>query len=438
MDYTQLPNLLSEVDWTFEDADTQYLTHGLHKYPARMIPQIPDGLLSALETAGFDANQTVLDPFCGSGTSLVEANLHNHSAVGFDINPFACQLSRAKTTQITNWELVNQAVSEIESEYARIDSITAESDEFIAEEETDVNAGWFPQPQFSQLIALEREITHIESEYDDSVGRLFRIALSNIVRNVSFQRNGEFKRYRMPEEKRETHSPNVVELFKDSLQEVIDAVQQFSEEAPDTVDTTVYQSDSRVMDELEENEVDCVITSPPYGDHRTTVAYGQFSRDLSIIAHNETKDSMLDVDKTGLGGRYDYETTDSIQSYSASLERTVDALNDVEGRAEDALNFFEDYFAVMKQVGRVVKEGGPVVWVVSNRTMSRQPIPTHLITRELCEHLGFTHIETVPREIPTKTLPWENAPENETGNKGALMADENIIVMTAPEEVETE
>lgn len=438
MDYTQLPELLSEVDWTFEDADTQYLTHGLHKYPARMIPQIPDGLLSALETAGFNSNQIVLDPFCGSGTSLVEANLHNHSAIGFDINPFACQLSRAKTTQIDDWDAVTTAVSQLESEYEKITEITTESEAFIEEEETDVNAGWFPQPQFSQLIALEKEIAQIENDYNMDVSRLFRIALSNIVRNVSFQRNGEFKRYRMPEEKRDEHTPDVIGLFQNSLQEVLDAVQEFSDEVNTEFNTEVHQSDSRVMNEIDKNEVDCVITSPPYGDHRTTVAYGQFSRDLSIIAHNETRDSMLDVDKTGLGGRYDYETTDSIQSYSPSLQRTVDALNDVEGRADDALNFFEDYFAVMKQVGRVVKEGGPVVWVVSNRTMSRQPIPTHLITRELCEHLGFTHIKTVPREIPTKTLPWENAPENEIGNKGALMADENIIVMTAPENVETE
>jgi len=435
MNTENLSDILAEIDWTFENADTQYLTHGLHKYPARMIPQIPDGLLTAFESSGFDDGQTILDPFCGSGTTLVESNLHNHSAIGFDINPFACQLSTAKTTQITDWTRVNDAIKDIQDEYDEIDSIDSNSTHFISESDTDVNEGWFPQPQFSQLIQIEKKVDAIENKYGSTVGRLFRIALSNIVREVSFQRNGEFKRYRMPEEKRETHTPDVVSLFDDSLIEVINAVKDFSNEVNSNAQTTVYQSDSRVMDELDTNEVDCVITSPPYGDHRTTVAYGQFSRDLSIIAHNESKDSMLDVDKTGLGGRYDYETTNRIQEYSPALKRTVEELTEVDGRADDAVNFFEDYFAVMKQVGRVVKQGGPIVWVVSNRTMSRQPIPTHLITRELCEHLGFNHVETVPRSIPTKTLPWENAPENEVGNKGELMADENIIIMEAPSEI---
>ena len=42
--------------------------------------------------------------------------------------------------------------------------------------------------------------------------------------------------------------------------------------------------------------------------------------------------------------------------------------------------------------------------------------------------------DILAREIPNKTLPWENAPENTPGVKGDLMANENIVVMTAPEE----
>jgi hypothetical protein len=87
----------------------------------------------------------------------------------------------------------------------------------------------------------------------------------------------------------------------------------------------------------------------------------------------------------------------------------------------------------MEEVVKILKPGQPVAWVVANRTMSRVTIPTHLITRELCEHLGFEHEHTLPREIPTKTLPWENAPENVEGKKGELMAQENIVIMRSPE-----
>lgn len=432
MDFSELATTLSNQEWTFDSADTQYLTHGLHSYPARMIPQIPDGLFDAFEEAGrLSEGSTVLDPFCGSGTTLVEAKRHGYDSIGFDINPFACELTRAKTTVLD--EKPVDAIAELQSTYSQFAQIDSDSELFVEEAETDVNEGWFPQPQFSQLVNLAQMIETLGETYGTEVERLLRIALSGIVREVSYQRNGEFKRYRMPEEKRETHTPDVFSLLDKSIDEVFDAVVDFS--AYGGAETTVYQSDSRELSELSDNSIDCVITSPPYGDHRTTVAYGQFSRDLSIIAHNESRQSMLDVDKTGLGGRYEYETTDTIRTHSPSLERTILALEEVDGRSDDALDFFEDYFAVMKQVGRVVRAGQPVVWVVSNRTMSRQLIPTHLITEELCKHLGYEHIATVPREIPTKTLPWENAPENVEGETGDLMADENIIVLAAPESV---
>jgi hypothetical protein len=111
----------------------------------------------------------------------------------------------------------------------------------------------------------------------------------------------------------------------------------------------------------------------------------------------------------------------------------MDALREKDGRAEDAMSFVRDYYEVMDEVAKILKPGQPSAWVVANRTMSRVNIPTHLITRELCEQLGYSHQTTLPREIPTKTLPWENAPENVEGVKGELMANENIVVMNAPE-----
>ena len=54
------------TDWDFKYADTQYLTHGLHPYPARMIPQIADQLMR-LYLDG-KRNAVIADVFCGSGT----------------------------------------------------------------------------------------------------------------------------------------------------------------------------------------------------------------------------------------------------------------------------------------------------------------------------------------------------------------------------------
>lgn len=81
---------LKSVDWTFSNADTQYLTHGLHPYPARMIPQIPATLLNHYKRTGvIDEGDRVYDPFSGSGTTAVEARLHGLHAEANDVNPLA-------------------------------------------------------------------------------------------------------------------------------------------------------------------------------------------------------------------------------------------------------------------------------------------------------------------------------------------------------------
>ena len=89
---------LQGADWTFRDAFTQGETHGIHPYPAKFIPQIPRALIAALHRADDTA---VLDPFCGSGTTLVEAVRSGIEAVGVDLHPLACLISKVKVTPLT-------------------------------------------------------------------------------------------------------------------------------------------------------------------------------------------------------------------------------------------------------------------------------------------------------------------------------------------------
>ena len=87
---------LEEMDWDFASAKTGYLTHNLHPYPAKFIPQIPNALIQELSSVG----ETIGDIFCGSGTTLLEALQLKRNAVGIDANPLATVISRAKTTPL--------------------------------------------------------------------------------------------------------------------------------------------------------------------------------------------------------------------------------------------------------------------------------------------------------------------------------------------------
>ena len=428
---------LEAVDWTFSNADTKYLTHGLHPYPARMIPQIPATLLNYyIRTGVIGDGDRVYDPFSGSGTTTVEAHLHGLHAEANDVNPLACLLTLTKSTPLDATVLADAhefLTDELDDELQQLRR-AHDAGENLDVTVPEVRDGWFPEPQIYELCHIRNRIDALEDTYGRAVARVFRVVLSKTARSISYQRNGEYKRYRMPEEQRETHDPAVFSTLETALDDALSRIREYSERVDKGLNTAVHYADSRAAADVEDDSADIVITSPPYGDHDTTVAYGQFSQDPAIIAGEYGYDEMKAVDKTGLGGATrKLEPLDELEAFSPALASTLDALRENDGRATDAMQFFRDYFAVMRQVARVLKPGQPTAWVVANRTMSRVNIPTHLITRELCEHLGYEHDVTLPREIPTKTLPWSNAPENVPGVTGELMANENIVVLTAPD-----
>lgn len=72
--------------------DVDWLTHGFHSYPARMHPAVAQGVLEAYATRG----DRVLDPFCGSGTVLVESLVAGMRSRGVDLNPIAIRLAGVK------------------------------------------------------------------------------------------------------------------------------------------------------------------------------------------------------------------------------------------------------------------------------------------------------------------------------------------------------
>ncbi len=88
---------LKNVSFDFEGEDTSYLTHAFHPYPAKFPPQLPRALLAKFARPG----ERVLDPFCGSGTTLVEARLQGVHSTGVDINGLACLLSKVKSTPLS-------------------------------------------------------------------------------------------------------------------------------------------------------------------------------------------------------------------------------------------------------------------------------------------------------------------------------------------------
>ena len=119
--------------------------------------------------------------------------------------------------------------------------------------------------------------------------------------------------------------------------------------------TKIIYGDSSKDNGIKANSIDCIITSPPYGDSRTTVAYGQFSR-LSaqwIDVFDDPNDAS-GVDNDLLGGRATKNLTHTLSSdyLKESLEKIA---NQDEARAKDVLSFNIGLNECLKQAYRILK-----------------------------------------------------------------------------------
>ena len=112
------------IDWDFKSANTREYTHGIHVYPARMVPQIARLLIKRFS----EPRDLVLDPFCGSGTVLLEAAISNRNSVGVDINPLAALISKAKTNPLDP-DVLKRDLEKISNEIKNLQNLVDEKAE---------------------------------------------------------------------------------------------------------------------------------------------------------------------------------------------------------------------------------------------------------------------------------------------------------------------
>jgi hypothetical protein len=92
----RVASAFQSLDWSFTTDDTEFLTHDLHPYPAKFIPQIPGNCIAQLTFPG----ELVLDPFGGSGTTALEAVRLGRRALSIDANAVGTLIGRVKTCNL--------------------------------------------------------------------------------------------------------------------------------------------------------------------------------------------------------------------------------------------------------------------------------------------------------------------------------------------------
>jgi len=406
-----------DYSWDFRNSNTKELTHCFHVYPAMMIPQIARRLLQKYGSSV----KTLFDPYCGSGTSLVEANVNNINAIGTDLNPLARLIAKTKTTPI-DIQTLNLYLKDF-NDYSFTFLFNIQKSVSIVIPQFNNIDFWFNENAQRKLSLIKNYIDNIKQP---EVKNFFLTAFSETVRESSFTKKGEFKLVRMPEDKRDQFNPDSFGIMLSKLSRnkagLVDFIQQKENGSCSRIYdfNTVY---SVPKDIIPDESIDIIITSPPYGDSRTTVAYGQYSR----LANQwmGIKDASS-VDKSLMGGvRY----KSNFVFNSEHLQKTLEKIDKKDSkRRQEVESFFVDYKNSIDNISKTLKKKGVVCYVVGNRTVKDINIPTDLITKDFFENNGFKHIETIVRNIPNKRMPSQNSPSNIPGKKSTTMKNEFIVV----------
>lgn len=452
-----------KINWTFRTANVKKHVHGIHPYPARMVPQAVEKLIKIFgakvsENIGHD-NWSIYDPFSGSGTVLVEGKILGHSTSGTDINPLAILLANAKSTPIPKQVLL-KAWKVLKTNYTT--AWKKEEQNRIPDPDIPKLDFWFKKTVTNKLKVIKKYLWDLENQsFGQEVVNFFKLCFSITVRKVSNNRQGEFKVYRLKKADLDKWKPDVFDIFDKRVEDAINRMAEYYRLSKNNAKTNACLANSKTY--KPPLPVGLVVTSPPYGDHKTTVAYGQFSRYPAYWLGYE-KDMVSQIDNNGLGGRSKKLSIGSIDfsSYgSTNLEETIKIIikgdedatlkklerektkAKIENRVPDlkvksnprvfaVYTFYEEYFKVIKNLYNILLPGGHACFVTGNRTVREYRIPTHEITKEFCLKVGFKYHNTLNRFIPTKTMPWENSPSNVAGDKVRTMATEHIVIVFKP------
>lgn len=403
-------------DWSFVGANTKEYSHCYHIYPAMMIPQIARRLIK--EYAPKDTKR-IFDPYCGTGTTLVEAKLAHINSYGTDLNPLAQLISK---TKVTNYDIekVNSYKNFIADQLFQF-SFNSKSFDYPIFEFKNIDF-WFSKKAISEISFILNLIeTQIESDLKD----FFIVPLSETLREVSYTRNGEFKLYRIQKEKLDGHNPDTFGIYLNKLGRNISGLIELTKTGANT-NTKVSSFNTCNTNPEDEigGKIDFVVTSPPYGDSRTTVAYGQFSRLSNQWLGIE---NASQIDNLLMGGKKGKDQPNFETIYA---KKELEEIKQIDNkRFEEVNNFLFDYQNSIENVAKSVREKGRIAYVVGNRTVKGVQIPLDYITVELFEKFGFSHLKTIVREIPNKRMPKENSPTNKTGVKSKTMNNEYIVIM---------
>jgi len=367
-------------DLNFHGQGNGYQTHNFHSFPAKFPPQLPREFILGLTKPG----EVVLDPMAGSGTTIVEALLHTRCGIGFDIDPLAIMMMRAKTT-----ELDPERIADVGTIISRNAALTAneQPDALNRQLETRWDAKtktfvdyWFAKETQVELLALINEIDRV---LDSRLRLFFRLILSGIIITKS---GGVSLAFDLAHTR-----PHKAKVVKAASGEILFGQELAIDPSPrvslltKTVRSPLAEFDKRLRRSmsglisyqtgfrqpliqfgdaqqlpLNDDSIDLIVTSPPYLSN--AIDYMRAHK-FSLVWLGYSVESLGTKRKEYIGGESltDIEF-EEMPEFTNQIIARISQINRSKGRI--AHRYYSEMARVLREMYRVLKPGKGAVLVV--------------------------------------------------------------------------
>ena len=388
----QLPIPVSFRDLANEIGLGERLTHRLHSYPATLLRNIPAFFLAVPNLAPDGA--VIGDPFCGSGTVLLESLCAGFDSYGLDVNPLATLISRVKTKRLDPARLARMHRT----------LLSHHSDHLESSVPPVVNVQhWFYPTVIEQLAQIEANLQTLPTgPYRD----FFRVCFSSCVRRVSLANPRVSVPVRLRPDAYPSHHPlhktltnrlselqniDVWSVFSDVIDDNRARVSQLSS-IPDPPTSTVRTGDVRSWKfngRPSSRPCTLVITSPPYlGAQKYVRATGLSLNWLRLAAPSD----LRSLERTTVGREHiNADEYIPFDGFPRNLRRVLENIalrNPL--RAQIAAHYVADLRQFFEQLPTWLAPKGHCVLVIGPNTVCGLPFNTPIVALSLAHSYGFS------------------------------------------------
>ena len=406
---------------------SDYGTHGFHRYVGRFPSHVIRALINYF---GASSNDIVLDPFCGSGTTLVESRMLGVKATGIEISPLSAMMSRVKSQFPCGGLQVSEVVAQLSEFYNQKwnSFVSGRNLSEISHQEILNRDGnqiaefsnverWFTQEALLGTSIVVEYILLQEGYLRDFI----TIALSSKMRSIG---NVDVDVVRAEYRKEPRKGVDVLKLVTKQIQKMAASINLTIQACENAIsnEANIKVVEGSVLDAcIPEQSVSYIITSPPYGVESLSylrthlLSFRALEPVLGIDPYNFGKgiigSEYLDDDVPDVNSFNVTKVSPKYKSYFDVLLSNAGSALD-EKRIMMMMRFFEDMYLVVERFNIWLKSDGKVAFIIGNKKIGDSIIPTDTIIREVFESFGFELEESIAHKLKTNNsnsqVPWQD------------------------------